>query len=336
MRKSILLISSFCVLGIGAAHAQLRLSKNSGKGGYKPKFEPYSSVAFGLGTASYYGELAPLSDPLYSTFQLIRWNVTANYTRHFTPRLSGRAALTLARLTGDDYTFSKGRPKYDYTFARNLHFRNDVKEFSLTGLYQFVPEGRDFTHRSLLTPYVFAGIAVIAHNPKARTPEDMGNNWVSLQPLGTEGQGRPGYAKPYSRVTAAIPFGFGLRYKINRRWDVSGEVGMRYTFTDYLDDVGGLYADPNAFIDNPTALAMSRRSYEPIAARKGGDRAEGVRQYLISKGVDPSIIQDPFQFQLPGFQQGAERGGGRPDIYLLTNIHVNYILAPKVKCPPLR
>lgn len=337
MRKSILLISSFCVLGIGAAHAQLRLSKNSGKGGYKPKFEPYSSVAFGVGTSSYYGELAPLSDPIRSTFKLMRWNISANYTRHFTPRLSGRVALTLARLTGDDYKFANGQPKYDYNFVRNLHFRNDVKELAFTGHYQFVPEGRDFTHRSLITPYVFLGIAVIAHNPKARTPEDMGNNWVSLQPLGTEGQGRPGYAKPYSRITAAIPFGFGLRYKVNRRWDISAEAGLRYTFTDYLDDAGGLYANPGDMLDNPTAIAMSNRSLEPTAARKGGDRAAVVRRYMIEKlGYPDNTNFDPFAQPITGFTQGYERGGGRPDIYLLTNIHINYILAPKVKCPPLR
>lgn len=324
-------------MGIGAAQAQLRLSKNSGKGGYKPKFEPYSSVAFGLGTSSYYGELAPLNNPIRSTFQLIRWNVTANYTRHFTSHLSGRVALTLARLTGDDYTFAKGQPKYDFNFIRNLHFRNDVKELSFTGIYNFVPEGRDFSHRPFFTPYVFAGLAIIAHNPRARTPEDMGNKWVSLQPLGTEGQGRPGYAKPYSRVTGGIPFGFGLKFRYNRRLDISAEAGFRYTFTDYIDDVGGTYANPNDLQDNATAVAMSNRSLERIAARKGGDRTAGTRQILIDRDGYPAGTNfDPFAAPIAGATQGFDRGGGRPDMYLLTAIHINYILTPKVKCPPLR
>ncbi|MFT4031951.1 MAG: outer membrane beta-barrel protein [Siphonobacter sp.] len=338
MQKGIFILSLFLALvGTESVRAQYRFSKSTRRTN-KSLFEPYSSVSFGVGTANYYGELSPYHDPINSTFYLMRWNVGGSYTRHFTPRLSGRASLALARLSGDDYTFSKNKPEYYYNYIRNLHFRNDIKELSFTGLYNLIPEGRNFKNRPQIMPYVFAGIAVVAHNPKARTPVDMGNDWVSLQPLGTEGQGRPGYAKPYSRITAAIPFGLGIKYKVNQRWDVSIEAGIRFTFTDYIDDVGGSMADPNDLIDNPTALAMSNRSLEATAARKGGDRTATVRQYLIDNfgyPNDPNL--NPFSTAIPGYSaKGDARGGGSNDVYVLTAFHVHYTLLPKIKCPPTR
>ncbi|WP_420154001.1 hypothetical protein [Siphonobacter sp.] len=327
MRKRLLLISALYLLGLGYSQAQLRLSKNYTRA-RKPQFESYSSVAFGIGTSSYFGELAPLKDPINSVFNMMRWNITGNYTRHFTPRFSGRAALTLARISGDDYKFN-GRPQFDNNFLRNAHFRNDLKELSVTAIYNIIPEGRNAFDRPAIVPYVFGGLAILAHNPKARTPEEFGNEWVKLQPLGTEGQGRPGYAKPYSLVSAAIPIGLGFRFRYKRNWDISAEAGFRFSFTDYLDDVGGYYpANPDVFAGDALAQAMSNRSQELVAARKGGDRTAGLQRIFTEQGGGPN--------NAPGNNWGDGRGGGNKDYYFLTAIHLNYIITPKIKCPPLR
>lgn len=341
MRKRILLISTLYLLGIGYSQAQLFSSKKNYNKPYKAKFEPYSSVGFGLGTASYYGELSPINDPINATFKMMRWNVTANYTRHFTPRFSGRAALTWARLAGDDYTFSNGRTNFDGNFVRNLHFRNDVKELSAVAILNILPEGRNAFDRPFFLPYIFGGLAVFAHNPKARTPERFGNNWVSLQPLGTEGQGQPGGLQPYSLVSASIPIGIGFRFRYKRNWDISAEAGIRFAITDYLDDVGGGYAEPSSFAQaDGLGVAMSDRSREQIAARKGGDRTQELRRIIASQpenaGLPPNFNPFDRTITIEGSGPGYPRGGGNKDIYLLTAIHVNYIIAPKIKCPPLR
>ena len=70
-------------------------------------FVPYSTVGFGLGTANYYGDLAPYRRPLSSTFKMIRWNIGGNYTRHFTPTLAARVSFTYARIAGDDFIMNK-------------------------------------------------------------------------------------------------------------------------------------------------------------------------------------------------------------------------------------
>ncbi len=343
--RNLLTVTALLVLGT-ATHslAQFKFpslfKKNERRTG--PQFQPYSSVGFGLGTSHYYGDLAPYTDPIGSTFGSMRWNVTANYMRHFTPRVSARIGLTFARLGGDDIRFMNNS-RFQNLFIRNLHFRNDVKELSVVGMYNLVPAGRSYNRRPQLLPYVFGGIAVFAHNPRAKTPADGGfspdgkQEWVRLQPLGTEGQGQPGYAQPYSLVQVGIPLGIGFRYKINQRWDVSAEAGFRLTFTNYLDDVGGPYADPNDL--SPEAQVLANRTLEPTGARTGRDRTDAVRQYLIaSQGFpnDPNL--DPFAQPINGyFQKGDIRSTNtRKDSYLLTNLTVHYILPGGIKCPPLK
>ena len=73
---------------------------------------------------------------------------------------------------------------------------------------------------------------------------------MALQPLGTEGQQVSGkfpdrhYPKPYKRTQLSIPMGAGINYKVNRQINLGYEIGWRKTFTDYLDDVSGRYANP--------------------------------------------------------------------------------------------
>jgi len=329
-------------LGIrGAVLAALVLGASEGaRAQFKSSnFVPYSSVSVGLGTSSYYGDLAPYSRPVVSTFGLLRWSATANYTRHFTPHFGARASFTWARITGDDFKVHQGDRAVPNLFARNLHFRNDLKEFALTGIFKIIPDSRSYDRRPQFSPYLFAGIAAVAHNPVARVPDLDGDRWVKLQPLGTEGQGSPGYDKPYSLVQFAIPFGFGVRYKINARFDVGAELGFRFTSTDYLDDVSKNYPDPSVLKDD-LARAMSNRSAEPTAARKGGDRTAGLQKFLAEtyQITDPSI--DPFvaiqqtDYASPGTPRGTHPW--RNDAYMTGSIHVTYILGSPIKCPPLK
>lgn len=295
-------------------------------------FEPYSTVGLGLGTSSYIGDMASYSTPFRTIFKMMRWNINANYTRQFTPRLGARVGFMWARTAGDDEVMNRGgKPNSNY-YLRNLHFRNDLKEFSLIGIYNLRPDGRGANRRADFVPYLFGGIAVVAHNPKAKTPETSEKQtWVALQPFGTEGQGQPGYAAPYSLVTLAIPFGFGLRWKINNSWNVGAEAGFRFTTSDYLDDVSGQYADP-AVLRNDLAKEMSNRSREEISARKLQDRTQTVRSILK---LDPS--SKPFTEPILNHDVGDLRGfAGRNDAYIIGSVQVSYVLPGKIKCPPIR
>ncbi|WP_456300531.1 DUF6089 family protein [Spirosoma telluris] len=190
-------------------------------------------------------------------------------------------------------------------------------------------DGRNSSVRAKFTPYLFGGLALVAHSPEARTPtaSDTSNRygprtWVKLQPLHTEGQGQPGYDKPYSLVTLAIPVGIGARYRLNENFNLGVEIGYRYTFTDYLDDVGGTYAAPDAL--QGLAKTMADRRLEPDAARVNVTR-------------NPSV-QDFRQTNPDQFSTNAVRGadGIFNDGYLLTTFSIQYIIPVKIKCPPIK
>ncbi|GAB3259578.1 hypothetical protein GCM10027347_23320 [Larkinella harenae] len=328
--KNNLLIASV----ISAACLALQPVDGKAQSGRNP-FVPYSEVGLGLGTSSYYGEIAGYRKVVKSTFLMMRWNAGAMYTRHFTPRLAARASFTWARIAGDDYLYNrKDLNSGIMQYARNLHFRNDLKEFALAGIYQFVPDGRNSNFRAKLTPYITLGLAAVAHSPEARTPigfgttpDDTQQRWVKLQPLGTEGQGQNGM-KPYSLVTLAIPVGFGVRYKLNERFNVAGEINYRYTFTDYLDDAGGPYPDP-AILKDDLSRVMADRRFEQTAARKGGDRLTQLREHL---GTD-----DPFTLIANDANYSARGADGiLNDGYMTISLQLNYVLTPKIKCPPIR
>jgi hypothetical protein len=318
-------------------------------------FIPYSTVGFGLGTSNYYGDFAPYRRPIASTFKMMRWSIAGNYTRHFTPRLAARASFTYARIAGDDYIMNKGsKHESNIFYARNLHFRNDLKEFSVQGIFKLTPDNRSYDRRPQFGAYLFAGVALTAHNPKAKIPTEEewnrvqvpgttypgSGDWVKLQPLGTEGQGNEGYAKKYSLVQFAIPMGIGVRYKINSRFDISAELGFRKTFTDYLDDAHGDYADPALFANDPLALAMSNRSQERVAVRKGADRTESLKKFVQANYLGANPDGDPYaEMMARGFGGAGTDRGNSPsytDNYLIGQIQIHYILPTQIKCPPLR
>lgn len=313
----------------------------------KSLYEKHSEISFGIGTSNYYGDLSPYNRPIQSSLQNINWNIGVDFTRHFTPHFSGRASLTWVRLTGDDNKFG-GIAGLEQLYMRNAHFRNDVKELALTGVYNFIPEARSFRNRVKLNPYVFAGIAVFHHNPVAKVPTDYAGSeaspgeWVSLQPLSTEGQGLPNYPDtPYNLVNVNIPFGAGVKYKLNKVWDLGFEVGIRYTFSDYLDDVGGYFADRGDLtgISNLSA-AMGHRENEKIAARTGRDREAFARTYYVTRGFP---LSDPILFPIGSFPElDITNGGVRNsssrlnDMYVLTSFKIIYHIAPNIKCPVVR
>ena len=300
---------------------------------YNTHFVPYSSVTFGGGTSTYLGDLAGYRQPFKTLFTLPRWNVGLGYTRQFTPHFAARAMFTWARITGDDYTFNKNNISDGENliqYVRNLHFRNDLKEFAITGIYNFVEDGRNSESRAKFTPYVFGGLALVAHSPEALTPDSTGagQRWVKLQPLHTEGQGQPGREKPYSLVTVAIPVGIGARYKLNDSFNIGAEIGYRYAFSDYLDDVGpGMYAARDT--QQGVASSVTDRRREILAARPSShpNRYDAVQSLLNSGSV---VAQDALNTTVRGAK------GILSDGYLLTNFSIQYIIPTKIKCPPVK
>jgi hypothetical protein len=148
---------------------------------------------------------------------------------------------------------------------RNLNFRSRIGELSVLAEINYLPYFTGSKKDYRFSPYLFGGVAIFTFNPQANytNPVTQTRRWVDLQPLRTEGQGlltdNP-YIKTYSTTQLAIPFGLGFKYSLNSIFSVGLEWGMRLTFTDYLDDVSGFYADPDVLaMESEMSLILSNR-----------------------------------------------------------------------------
>jgi hypothetical protein len=209
----------------------------------------------GLGAGHYFGDLntrAHLNRPKIAASVFFRKNFS-NY-------IAGRITASYARLGYSDVYNSFN----EYMYRRNLSFNSNVWELTLQGdfnFFRFMPGEPQYNY----TPYVTLGIGAFSYDPFAY----LNGEKIFLRSLGTEGQGSSLYPdrKQYSTMALSIPFGVGIKYALNDRFNVGFEILYRFTNTDYLDDVSKTYVDPAVFPANPDgtpsqALLLSDRSYE--------------------------------------------------------------------------
>lgn len=206
-----------------------------------PCFSQKSEIGAMVGTSFYLGDLNPRS--IFGMSQLAGGII---YRYNFTPRWAIKANILFAKVAGDDAITNK---KYE----RNLNFTSPITEISAQVELNFLKLYNEKGH-NFFSPYIFAGISVFSFNPQA---EDIDGTVYALQCLGTEGQGLAGERDYYSLCNVAIPFGIGLKFNVSKHISIGAEWGMRYTFTDYLDDVGGNYYD-NAALRELRGPAVAR------------------------------------------------------------------------------
>jgi hypothetical protein len=161
------------------------------------------------------------------------------------PKLLVRGGLTIGKLSADDKYSSKPLNR-----QRNLNFSSILYDASLVADYSLF----DLTEKRV-TPYAFAGIAMFGFNPY--TFDSTGTKWY-LKNLSTEGQGLFEYPdrKKYKLMQFSIPFGVGVRFRITDNAYLGYEIGVRKTFTDYIDDVSKRYIDEALLASNRGAKAV--------------------------------------------------------------------------------
>jgi len=251
------------------------------------------------------------------------------------PYLFFRASFSYGRIKGNDYVNAGYDIDDIYRKLRNVTFRNDLIELKADFIYDLVGNFLHYRKRPEYVPYVFAGIAYFHHNPQGLSPS---GRWVNLKPLSTEGEGLPGTGKKnYSLHQIAIPLGIGIRHRISRQLDFGFEIGWRFTFTDYLDDVSGNYVDRDMLRREKGNLAvtMADRTQDAI------DKDPRLKDFIINRQGgfvnknNQSINADNgyiYSYNIPG----AQRGDGNKDWYVVTGFHLIYIIPPRVVCPKFR
>jgi hypothetical protein len=188
----------------------------------------------GTGTALYKGELVNPQE-----LGKIRYNLLVGSEYIFSQRFTVKGELVWFNIAGSDKNANDDRTE------RNLSFTSNNQELSVHATVHLLKEPKQFYKRSMFNLYAFAGIGLLHINPKA----EYNGKKYPLQPLQTENV-------HYSRFQASIPYGFGVRIKINPLYNLIFEGGYRTTFTDYLDDISSRrYVDPATLKGGATGLS---------------------------------------------------------------------------------
>jgi hypothetical protein len=189
--------------------------------------------------------------------------------------------------------------------------------------------------------------------------------WVNLHGLHTEGQGNLEFEKyisnninndslniktfsnrkngtnkngTYRRVAVCFPLGFGFEKAFNSDMGLKIEAGYRFTMTDYLDDVSGVYADRMTITD-----IQDNESQSLIAQTMSGTHSGNVHSYMHFAPRDSFILPDgaswvtsdvqinngdsgqygpnAYTTQQSSFERGFQRGNpNSKDSYMFVNV----------------
>ena len=264
-------------------------------------------VTFGFGLSNFLGELGgrnQIGSPFLWDLELSQTRPAASISyRYYTRQKQAiRLGVTYGVLAGNDNLTEE-----PFRSNRNLSFRSDIFELQLVYEFHLYREelghvydlrGVKGTKSSRVGLYFFGGIGGMYFDPRAQ----FNNQWVQLRPLRTEGQGLEGGPEEYSNYGICVPMGFGLRKAFSKQ--LSGGIEIQYTktFTDYIDDVSGVYY------------------YGPSPLNP--DEVREPASDLVAYLSDPSLDRIPGQTV-----RGQQRGDPDDlDAYLFLKFHVHYKL----------
>ena len=188
------------------------------------------------GTSNYSGDLQDKRYTFSQSHFAGGFGVSYDITDHF----SAQSSMIFGTISAND--------KYGRNKVRNLNFSSALSELSVGGQYFITP-----ISEHVLTPYIFAGLAIYHFNPYTT---DTSGAKTYLKPLSTEGEGFIAGKKNYNLTQLAIPFGAGVKFALSDNVNVGLEVGYRKLFTDYLDDVSSTFVDQATLLANRGGKAV--------------------------------------------------------------------------------
>lgn len=122
--------------------------------------------------------------------------------------------------------------------------------------------------------YFILGVGAFWYDCKGKYTD---GNWYSLRELNTEGQGFIKTRKQTFPVQPVGVLGLGIKYLITPVFAMKAEASMRFTFTDYLDDISATYISPTSV-------------YEYVLTQTGDkQKAEMARYFADGKRLDGTL-----------------------------------------------
>lgn len=272
------------------------------------KAQYFWDIGINTGAANYLGDMGGNELTRRDFVSDMKLTQTHTYVGGFvrykcSPSLSVKTNIGWARISGDDKLSSNAGRN-----GRNLNFRNDVVEATAQlqyFFYEIFDLGHTYRNVNSFRAYIGLGAGAAYHNPKTEYNGQM----VSLRPLTTEGH-------RYSKVVAVVPASAGFYFTFNKKYRIGWDLTWRTTFTDYLDDVSSVYANP-ASLPSPLSAELANRTDELSNLPRGfaenytpgskrGDNSHN-DSYLTSSVDFSYVIRGHSAFWRPNHSWIAER-----------------------------
>lgn len=139
----------------------------------------------------------------------------------------------------------------------NVSFRSEVVEVTGTVVVNLLDTyagsgGYRSLRKRFLVPYLRAGAGLVYYTPTSYPGQGKLN----------EAQTTYESERNYPAIAAVIPFGGGLRFRINNEFSIAPELIYHITTTDYLDNIGPELGNPNR--DDHYGVAAVKVLYTPV------------------------------------------------------------------------
>ncbi|MFC3562401.1 type IX secretion system protein PorG [Pedobacter jamesrossensis] len=231
-------------------------------------------IGVSAGGAGYVGDLNQ-----YNLVQVSGLNAGAFVKRNFNSYIGVRLNYNYGQIKADDANSSNEQFR-----ERNLRFKTSLNEGSAILDFNFFDYSiNDGTRR--FTPYLFAGVGFINFKPTVKYEGET----YRLDYLRTEGQ-----ENEYNNTALTIPFGGGLRYNYKDNWSIFTELGYRTAFTDYLDDVSGVYPVKPVYGNNPSLNLSDPSLNKPngigVPGTQRGDFRKRDTYLFVSVGISFTFV----------------------------------------------
>ena len=253
----------------------------------------YFSLIAGTGMTAYFGELND-NNRIRKEFS----NISLGLEARLLSRVAARAEVIYYSLEGDDI-YAKDS---SFNRQRNLSFFSRNFEANLQGIVFLRKYPGTYHKRWAVDPYMGIGVGVTLFNPTA----ELDSVTYKLREHNTEGV-------RYNNFALVLPLTFGVKLRFNEFVNFNMELGYRYAFTDYLDDVS------TVFIENDGSIAGQ------LSNRKDEVRTRDNEFFIVN--------QEHYDAQVAGAPRGNP---DRRDSYLHVSFRLEVFLPRKNTGPLLK
>lgn len=257
-------------------------------------------VGGAIGYMDYYGDVSPYSfrkwadwKKAFHFFQYNRYYIpTASYGITLERKLSPTMGLLFQLDHGkfamsDRYRTTSGHWNTQAPhWSRALNFETSVSDLGAALSFQS-DNGRLLKENAFLAPYLYLGAGLTHFKVRGDLYDRSGNPYVyadprvkpdgvyetDLRPLLTETKNE------YPDITGYANVGLGIKVRLSSEASLSVETDVRYSFTDYLDDVHGQYKTAYTSAKEAYAAHPGTNSIDPVSRNRGNN--DGVNDLFI-------------------------------------------------------